>query len=120
MQLWDFFSWGLKNEFETAVVNEPSVFEPLKFYCILCVLIKIASSNLQLWDFFKGLKIEFETAVVNEPSVFEPVKFYCNSYITYNHDKNLHMPITVCTYIIVLCVCICCFTEGLKEDLFAN
>ena len=29
-----FFSWGLKNEFETAMVNEPSVFEPLKFYCI--------------------------------------------------------------------------------------
>ena len=23
------FSWGLKNEFETAVINEPSVFEPL-------------------------------------------------------------------------------------------
>ena len=30
-----FFSQGLKNEFETAMVNEPSVFEPLKFYCIL-------------------------------------------------------------------------------------
>ena len=32
-----FFSYGLKNEyeFERAVVNEPSVFEPLKFYCIL-------------------------------------------------------------------------------------
>ena len=29
-----FCSTGLKNEFETAVVNEPSVFEPLKFYCI--------------------------------------------------------------------------------------
>ena len=29
------FSKGLKNEFELAVVNEPSVFEPLKFYCIL-------------------------------------------------------------------------------------
>ena len=28
------FSYGLKHEFETAVVNEPSVFEPLKFYCI--------------------------------------------------------------------------------------
>ena len=28
------FSKGHKNEFETAVVNEPSVFEPLKFYCI--------------------------------------------------------------------------------------
>ena len=29
-----FFSKGLKNEFETAVVNEPSVFEPLQVYCI--------------------------------------------------------------------------------------
>ena len=28
------FSKVLKNEFETAVVNEPAVFEPLKFYCI--------------------------------------------------------------------------------------
>ena len=26
-------SKGPKNEFDTAVVNEPSVFEPLKFYC---------------------------------------------------------------------------------------
>ena len=31
-----FFSRGLKNEFEIAVVNEPSVFEPPKFYCVLC------------------------------------------------------------------------------------
>ena len=28
-----FVSYGLKNEFETAVVNEPSVFKPMKFYC---------------------------------------------------------------------------------------
>ena len=28
------FSKGLNNEFETAVVNGPSVFEPVKFYCI--------------------------------------------------------------------------------------
>ena len=27
-----FFFKGLKNELETAVVNEPSVFEPWKFY----------------------------------------------------------------------------------------
>ena len=26
-------SMGPKNEFEPAVVNEPSVFEPSKFYC---------------------------------------------------------------------------------------
>ena len=25
----------LKNKFETALVNEPSVFEPLKFYCMM-------------------------------------------------------------------------------------
>ena len=30
---------GTKNEFETAVVDEPSVFKPPKFYCMLCVLI---------------------------------------------------------------------------------
>ena len=29
-----FFSKGLMNEFETAMVNRPSVFEPLKVYCI--------------------------------------------------------------------------------------
>ena len=29
------FSKGSKNEFETAVLNESSVFEPLKFYCSL-------------------------------------------------------------------------------------
>ena len=28
------FSKGFKNKFETTVVNQPSVFEPLKFYCI--------------------------------------------------------------------------------------
>ena len=28
-----FFSKGLKNKFEIAVVNEPSVFEPLMVYC---------------------------------------------------------------------------------------
>ena len=28
------FLEGTKKEFETAMVNEPSVFEPLKFYCL--------------------------------------------------------------------------------------
>ena len=32
---YEIFSKGLKNEFERAMINEPSVFEPLKFYCIL-------------------------------------------------------------------------------------
>ena len=33
-----FYAKGLKNEFETAKVNEPSVFEPLKFCCITTFL----------------------------------------------------------------------------------
>ena len=33
LPLWGFFK-GLKNEFETAMVNELSVFEPLKSYCM--------------------------------------------------------------------------------------
>ena len=32
-------SKGLKNEFETTVVNEPSVFKPLKFYCMWKLLL---------------------------------------------------------------------------------
>ena len=32
------FSKGPKNNFETAVVNEPSVFEPLKVYCTLIIV----------------------------------------------------------------------------------
>ena len=35
--LWDFYCKGLKNEFEIALANEPSVFEPLQFCCILHV-----------------------------------------------------------------------------------
>ena len=45
-----FFSMGLKNKFETAVVNEPSVFEPLKFYCILSV-----NASVQLTATVKSL-----------------------------------------------------------------
>ena len=30
---YEIFSKGLKNKFKTAVVNESSVFESLKFYC---------------------------------------------------------------------------------------
>ena len=36
---------GFKNEFQTAVVKEPSVFEPLKFYCI--VLLDVGKSQVE-------------------------------------------------------------------------
>ena len=35
--IYGIFSKGLKSEFETTVVNEPSVFEPLKVCCITLV-----------------------------------------------------------------------------------
>ena len=51
LQLWD-FSQGLNNEFESAVVNEPSVFELLKFFC-KCDLTELIVS------FVKHLKLIF-------------------------------------------------------------
>ena len=35
LQLSDIFSYGATNEVETALVNEASVFEPLRVYCVL-------------------------------------------------------------------------------------
>ena len=40
---------GPKNEFEPAVVNEPSVFEPLKFYCTITVFVELAISKWNGW-----------------------------------------------------------------------
>ena len=40
LQLRD-FSNGLKNKFETAMVNELSVFEPLKLYCISSLVFRL-------------------------------------------------------------------------------
>ena len=45
-----FCSKGLKNEFETAMVKEPSVFEPLKFYCSL----KCIESLICFYSHFSG------------------------------------------------------------------
>ena len=44
-----FFPKGLKNEFETAMVNEPSVFEPLKFYCIYINIIGLERKQYSLF-----------------------------------------------------------------------
>ena len=48
------FSWGLKNGFEIAAVNKPSVFESLKFYCIL----KLQTRKIQLPSYARGIDIE--------------------------------------------------------------
>ena len=49
------FSKGPKNEFETAVVNEPLVFEPLKFYCISPrTSVNYTVSEYEKWDGMVG------------------------------------------------------------------
>ena len=65
-----YFSLELKNEFETAVVNEPSVFEPLKFYCIFLFILSCVflycflfqRNNLSVLFFFNFLKLGHVTA----------------------------------------------------------
>ena len=54
-----FFSKGLKNNFETAVVNEPSVFEPLKFDCIHFTLYNIPENEQNLYDSNVNLRFAF-------------------------------------------------------------
>ena len=52
---------GTQERFETAVVNEPPVFEPLQFYCITTV-----TGNVDLWLRFSILnasRIIFETSI---------------------------------------------------------
>ena len=65
MQLLD-FSKGLKDELERAVVNEPSVFEPLKFYCIQKILKNIVKVTLvEIFPFLFTIKQSETLKVVN-------------------------------------------------------
>ena len=57
LQLCNSFPKGLKNEFETAVVNEPSVFEPLKFYCITTKTYRYTHSSYYYVNFMSDLVV---------------------------------------------------------------
>ena len=56
------FSKGLKNEFETAMVNEPSVFEQLKFYCTvyLTMAMKHVCNCVRVLAFDSDISISFQ------------------------------------------------------------
>ena len=66
LQLWYFFPKGLKKEFKTAMVNKPSVFEPLKFYCTWVWWIFAAFANVFLTFKAPDMKI-FEFANSADP-----------------------------------------------------
>ena len=97
-----FCSKRLNNEFETAVVNEPSVFEPHRgdsnvytqntIFDIKKKIILNYPKFAAIGFCSKRLNNEFETAVVNEPSVFEPRKFYC-SYVYVGSVSLIHRAI---------------------------
>ena len=61
------FSKGLKNEFERAMVNEPSVFEPLTFYCISRVLIRVSVSII-FWGWSGGAMVLGKLPVPGRPT----------------------------------------------------
>ena len=73
-----FFSKGLRNEFETAVVNEPSVFEPLKFYCSLSDMAP---------PFDNACRSESEGQHVTYISWFSDVALYLEDYLMCKHDS---------------------------------
>ena len=73
-----FFSKGLRNEFETAVVNEPSVFEPLKFNCITFYQKTRTISNLMpllSYVHFDSIYSGFAVGDKKEQRTIDPVAY---------------------------------------------
>ena len=52
---------GLKNEFETTVLNESSVIEPLKVYCTMYVYINVK----MLQNYLRLLKDPITDTIIN-------------------------------------------------------
>ena len=71
-----FFQKGFKIEFKTAVVNEPSVFEPLKFYCILhcCGSSHEGKAKRKSDEFLKNGKKTVETLTSDTDSGYQNLK----------------------------------------------
>ena len=86
-----FFSRRLNNEFETAVVNEPSVFEPVKV-CCSCIAKQVLSSLVVFHKFYKHYsqhlisKVESHSKLLtSEGKIFLSQKIYFEvSVVFYN------------------------------------
>ena len=74
----DFFSKELQNEFETAVVIEPLVFEPMKFYCMLIQdLFHVVL--LPCWSNFFGFEI------ASGGNIFNSIRDLLHNTFSYSH-----------------------------------
>ena len=79
------FNKGLKNEFKTVVVNEPSVFEPLKFYCtftsIFCANSNRIHGTLLLFvTLVEYIHVKFERFINIKYSLFSPKFAFSDIY----------------------------------------
>ena len=63
------FSYGPKNEFETAMVNEPSVFEPLKFYCSLLMFYICTVFHENIFHSMKVIEIREDTVFMQNTTM---------------------------------------------------
>ena len=79
------FSQGLKNEFETAVVNERSVFEPLKFYCIYNYT--LAALRVNKFFLFEYHSVRKETNTARNTA--EKQILQKSPFQTYTHNMSL-------------------------------
>ena len=71
------FSRGPKNEFETAMVNEPSVFEPLKFNCIKMICIQTV--------FFGMRYLEISDFEISRPDWNSKIRILFSRYTSEDH-----------------------------------
>ena len=109
---------GLKYEFETAMVNESSVFEPLKLYCNQdtqsnhrnVLNVEFHKATVQLPEGSKGMaRLRIPERDISFPNIyqntnkkirkeikiaFEPLKLYCNQDTQSNHRNVLNVEIS--------------------------
>ena len=71
-------SKGLKNEFEAAVVNDPSLFQPLRFYCIWASVFEPLRFYC-IWA-FKNVNLPFAYGYTKPTAIFNGIFFQSNGY----------------------------------------
>ena len=97
---------GFRNEFETAVVNKSSVFEPLKLYCIFFQIKEtfslVGNSLLKgLWVYLHFLKqqCDFLFASLNNEElpkcrlVLQEIKYFKGSKLFFLKDFDPPLPL---------------------------
>ena len=83
-----FFSKGLKNEFETAVVNEPSVFKSLKFYSSSPTRVKSAIKKNINSTSTSCIRLRYSCLNWHVTSLFELYQYFVAGHVPYKFQRN--------------------------------